>query len=138
MLASDVVMAVLVHMPHRHFEGTPLQIHAAFRKLASQPPYQDLFDGFTFGRPGAPVSSYAVEVAWDNLATAGMLSTSNPRLVRHELDEVADDYFESRLRNEFDAEGFDEDFLRAVANAFMESLTAVRENPQREDLLILG
>ena len=136
MLASDVVMAVLVHLPERDFVGTPLEIHAAFRKVARD--HEDLFGSFTFGRPGGPVSSYAVEVAWDNLATAGMLSTSNPRLVRHQLDQAAVDYFEQELRAEFDGAGFDQKKLKAIAGEFSEALDEIRSVRRREDLLVLG
>lgn len=135
MLASDVVMSVLVHMPDRELVGTPLEIHAAFRKVASN--HEDLFSGFTFGRPGGPVSSYAVEVAWDNLATSGMLSTSNPRLVRHRLDQSAVEYFDKKLRREFDDAGFDETKLRSIAEEFVSALEDVRSTRKKEDLLVL-
>ena len=136
-LTSDVVAAVLAHLPGDQFRSTSTEIQAGFRQLADK--YPQLFGHLSFGKVGACVSSPTVEAALDSLAASGFYSCYTKGLVTyHQLDkEQLTEYYDRFLKQRFASSNISVDIIKEAAESLQDGLRELRETHNLELLLVV-
>lgn len=137
LLVGDVVAAIWAQQAPFEFDADPVQIQAAFRRVADK--YPELLGDASFGPVGGPVNSPGIKAALDGLALGNYVSRRNPDLSHYEVGEGGSlaELYRLELSPRLQAVGIDEDLLTEAADYFVKSLNEITESTEIEDLLVL-
>lgn len=137
LFVGDVVAAIWAQEAPFEFDASPVQIQAAFRRVAEK--YPELLGEASFGPAGGPVNSPGIKAALDGLAMGNYVTRRNPDLSHYQVGDGGElaELYEIELAPRLSAVGIEKDLLKEAAEYFKASLNELSETTEIEDLLVL-